>query len=88
VDYLVPGHFLWPVFVRQLGWHESQSDVNALDPKGGAFGWHPFNSADTVSALIYPDLSAQKVFILPLRTVRKTYSGTTPKFSCLRKTKS
>jgi hypothetical protein len=41
--------------------------MNVLDSKGGAPGGYSFNSADTESARIYPDLPAQKVFILPLR---------------------
>jgi hypothetical protein len=35
-----------------------QSDMNALDPKGGGFGRYSFNSANTESARIYPDLPA------------------------------
>ena len=41
--------------------------MNVLEPKGGALGGYSFNSADTESARIYPDLPAQKVFVLPLR---------------------
>ena len=44
-----------------------QSDMNILEPKGGALGGHSFNSADTESLRIDPDLPAQKAFILPLR---------------------
>ena len=40
--------------------------MNVFDPKGGIFGGDSFNSADTESARIYPDLPAQKEFILPL----------------------
>src|SRR6185437_5991313 len=43
------------------------SDMDVLDPKGGALGGYSFNSADTESTRIYPDLPVQKVFILPLR---------------------
>jgi len=44
-----------------------QSDMNVLEPKGGALGGYSFNFADTESARIYPDLPAQKIFVLPLR---------------------
>jgi hypothetical protein len=44
-----------------------QGDMNILEPKGGALGGYSFNSADTESARIYPDLPAQEVSILPLR---------------------
>src|SRR4029077_5770578 len=33
-----------------------QSDMNVLDPKGGASGGYSFNSPDTKSACVYPDL--------------------------------
>ena len=41
--------------------------MNVLQPKRGALGGYSFNSADTESTRIYPDLPAQKVFIPPLR---------------------
>ena len=44
-----------------------QSDMNVLEPKGGALGGYAFNSANTESARIYPDLPSQKGLILPLR---------------------
>ena len=50
------------------------SDMDVLDPKGGALGGYSFNSADTESARIYPDLPVQKAFILPLRDDPQTYS--------------
>ena len=43
------------------------SDMDVLDPKGGALGRYPFNSADTEGARIYPDLPPQKVFVPPFR---------------------
>lgn len=33
-----------------------QGDMNIFDPKGGAFGWDSFNSADMESARVDPDL--------------------------------
>jgi hypothetical protein len=42
------------------------SEMNVLEPKGRALGGHSFNSADTESTRIYPDLTAQKVLVLPL----------------------
>ncbi len=42
-----------------------QSDMNILDPKGWALGGDSFNSADTESARIHPDLPAQQIFVLP-----------------------
>lgn len=41
--------------------------MNVLEPKGGALGGYSFNSADSESARIYPDLPTQKLFVLPLR---------------------
>jgi len=40
--------------------------MNTLEPKGWAFGGYSFNSADTISARIQPDLAAQKILIVPL----------------------
>ena len=44
-----------------------QSEMNILEPKGGALGGHSFDSADTESARIYPDLPEKKEFILSFR---------------------
>jgi hypothetical protein len=41
--------------------------MNALEPKGWAFGGYSFNSPDTEGARVHPDLAAQKVFVLPFR---------------------
>ena len=43
-----------------------KSDMNVFEPKRGALGGYSFNSADSESARIYPDLPTQKFFILPL----------------------
>jgi hypothetical protein len=65
-----------------------QSAMNILDPKGATFGGYSFNSSNMERARIYPDLTRKRYLSFRFGTIRKTLLIRTPKFSCLRKTKS